>query len=73
MGEPRSGEKIHELLYSNEESLKICMTGDGTKFMFEPDEYYQLSSWMGNYSSKDHVMTKDELKSFLESQNYFMP
>lgn len=69
LGNPRLGEKLHEVMFSAEESRRIRYDQEnnyfhlGTQFTLQ-NQYHGVS-----YSSKDYVMSQEELNEFLLS-NY---
>jgi UDP-glucose 4-epimerase len=75
LGEPRPNEKLHELMISQEEMARVerHVSEKGT-------EYFSIgSNANGNnllfpnneFSSKDCLISKNELREFLEQRNFF--
>ena len=69
-GTPRISEKIHEIMVSQEESPRV----------FEESEYYlmhyknifgEILFKNNEYSSKDCLITKEQLLTLLEENNFF--
>ncbi len=74
MAHPRTGEKLHELLFSKEEFPKIWKP----IIPHTPMPVYHISNNYNNYketaqdfSSEDHCYTKEALEQFLITNNYF--
>lgn len=79
IGKPRISEKIHEIMISSEEvSRTYCISNRPYYYMhykdiFEPSEMKEKPSFNYDYSSKNFLMSKDELSYFLQLNNYFKP
>ena len=71
VGSPRISEKIHEMMYSSEESPRIKMIG-GNYIMHYSDVYNQKLLY-DEYVSDKVVVDKLELNEILEKYNYFKP
>ncbi len=79
IGEPRIGEKLHESLYSLEESRSILTKGlhptndNLSIFILRPNTFYNNIEFINTeFSSKDHTMSYEELDGYLGKFNYFM-
>jgi UDP-glucose 4-epimerase len=71
---PRSGEKIHEIMASNEEISRIeFKKEDNIYLLHQQKTFSQVSFANGEYSSKDNCISKNELNLFLKKFNYFKP
>lgn len=74
ISEPRSGEKIHEIMASNEEVRRMKLVPENNIFIMHPTlEFNNLTFDNNEYSSKDFIMTKNDLISFLENKGYYKP
>ena len=78
LGKPRVGEKIHEIMASKEEIRRLRNSECGTFFILEPIYSESVLGFDGfknfsEYSSKDFLISKEELKLLLEKYNYFRP
>ncbi|WP_413677351.1 polysaccharide biosynthesis protein [Prochlorococcus sp. MIT 0916] len=75
IGYPRIGEKIHEVLVSKEEMTRLCNSDCGSFYILKPSlpKFYSGNDRLkkGDYSSKDCLISKSELKKILEKFNYF--
>ena len=69
IGVPRISEKLHEIMASDEEAPRTILGKDNVLYM----HYKNVSknSLDKEFSSKDVVMSKDELKSMLIKYNWF--
>ncbi len=76
IGEPRVGEKLHELLYSYEESRSIESyekEGEFNYLLLRPNRTINDPEFVNTeFSSKDHTMSYEELDNYLSKFNYFM-
>ena len=70
--EPRISEKIHEIMVSNEEVPRIKKVGDYYHMHYKKI-FNEVNFDNNEYSSKNCVMTKDELSKKLQKYNYFKP
>jgi len=71
---PRSGEKIHEIMASNEETSRMeFKTEDNIYLLHQQKVFSQVSFINGEYSSKNNCLSKNELDLFLKQHNYFKP
>jgi UDP-glucose 4-epimerase len=74
IGIPRIGEKIHEIMSSPEEVRRLKYLEKEEIYILHPkEEYNQVKFKSEEYSSKDCVMSKNELKLLLERYDYFKP
>ena len=77
IGCPRIGEKIHEVLVTKEEVTRLYNSDCGNFYILKPSltkfqsDFTQLRK--GDYSSKDCLISKSELKMILDKFNYFKP
>jgi len=70
MGVPRISEKLHEIMVSDEEAPRTTLVEkDRVLHMHYKDVYERGLD--GEFSSKDVVMSKDELKNMLIKYNWF--
>lgn len=70
IGTPRISEKLHEIMLSDEEAPRTFYNEENNTFYMH---YKNISSNPLNkeFSSKDVVVSKNELENILESYNYF--
>jgi len=69
---PRVGEKIHEVMASEEETRRMKFVEDlGFYIMDQKVEYKQLAFPGDVYSSKDVCVSKDELERLLADNDYY--
>lgn len=74
LGRPRISEKIHEVMATAEEVPRLRWSDADRLFLMSPSETFDSVSFpSGEYSSKDHVVSKAELGSLLEAHAYFRP
>jgi UDP-glucose 4-epimerase len=70
--EPRTGEKIHEIMASNEEVRRMELIEDDSIYLLHPQkDMHQVSFKNQEYSSRDHCLTKKELYDYLKSKNFY--
>ena len=70
--QPRISEKIHEIMISSEEVPRVKHSGNFYHMHYK--EIYNDVAFINNeYSSRDYVMTKEELYEKLEKYNFFKP
>jgi UDP-glucose 4-epimerase len=67
IGFPRISEKLHEIMISSEEMPRVKKEND--YYLMHYKQIYSNNSY--EFSSKDVVVTKQELSNILESFNYF--
>jgi len=72
IGEPRISEKIHEIMISREESPRVISDGDYYLMHYKKVSKNNLFK-KGDYSSKNCVISKCELKQILKDNNYYNP
>lgn len=69
---PRTGEKIHEIMASNEETPRMIYEKEKNIFLMHPKTIYDKSYFSsGEYSSKEVLICKSQLISELEKYEYF--
>lgn len=74
IGEPRIGEKIHEIMASNEESRRLKYCHEDNVYILHPKNIYDEVKFIsGEYSSRDCVVNKEKLENLLEVHDYFKP
>lgn len=72
--EPRTGEKIHEIMASSEEIRRMrCIEQEHLYLMYPNKDFNSLKFSKDEYSSKDNTLEYVELNRYLESKNYFKP
>lgn len=69
IGVPRISEKIHEIMVSPEEMPRVKDIGD--YYLMHYKDIFTKNSF--EYSSKDVVVSKEELNTILKGYNYFKP
>ena len=70
--EPRTGEKIHEIMASNEEVRRMELIEKDNIYLLHPKkDINQVSFKNEEYSSRDHCLTKKELSDYLKSKNFY--
>ena len=69
IGQPRISEKIHEMMFSKEESTRISFHVD-TIMMHYKNQFDRVHP-LEEFTSDHVVVTKDELKTILEKYEYF--
>jgi UDP-glucose 4-epimerase len=67
IGKPRVSEKAHEILFSKEEARRV--TKFQNKFLMHPKKIFD--EFFNEFSSESNVLEKNDLETFLESNNYF--
>ena len=67
IGAPRISEKIHEIMVSPEEMPRVKDIGD--YYLMHYKDIFTKNSF--EYSSKDVVVSKEELNTILKVYNYF--
>jgi len=74
----RPGEKVHEILVSEEEAHRTIQRGD--YYVIRPilpelrhDDIEQTGSLPGEFSSENYVMTRQEVADLLERENLMVP
>jgi len=69
---PRSGEKIHEIMISAEEVRRTTFRDGDDIYMIHPlNQPTQVEDFpSGEYSSKDCVISKEQLHCYLEKRDY---
>jgi len=70
-GFPRISEKLHEIMFSEEESPRV--TDCSQYYYMHYSKIYNNASVPRHYSSLDYCVSKEELGDFLSHNNYFKP
>lgn len=74
VSEPRNGEKIHEIMASNEETRRMTYIQKDEIFLMDPKkEFNELNFENNEYSSKNSVMSKENLYNFLKDKDFYKP
>jgi UDP-glucose 4-epimerase len=74
ISEPRTGEKIHEIMASSEEIRRMrYMDGDDLYLLYPDKCGHDITFFNNEYSSRDNSLEYIELERYLESKNYFKP
>jgi len=71
IGEPRTSEKIHEMLFSLEESPRVDISGKN--FIMHYKKIANASLPFNEFTSDKVVVSKEELNDILSNYNYFKP
>ena len=72
IGFPRVNEKIHEIMSSSEEVPRMRYLADKDCYIIDPQKIYNEVEFKDNeYSSKNHVMTKNEVCSILSRKDFY--
>jgi UDP-glucose 4-epimerase len=69
---PRSCEKIHEIMASQDEIPRMKMD-NGVYLMHQDEVYNQLQFKNNQYSSSDCIINKQDLYEFLKSKDFYRP
>ena len=69
IGKPRISEKLHEMMFSKEESTRIQQYN--SNFGMHYKDVYNISLPFEEFTSDKVVVSKKELKSILSYYNYF--
>lgn len=75
-GRPRPSEKIHEVMATAEEVPRMRWVDLGGRGMYLTDPstiHDQVRFDSGEYSSRDHVVSKARLREILEARDHFKP
>ncbi len=69
---PRTGEKIHEIMASNEEMRRMEFIKEDNLYLLHPKkEINQISFKNDEYSSRDYCLNKDNLYEYLKNKNFY--
>lgn len=72
ISEPRSGEKIHEIMANNEEIRRITYNSEKNLYLMHPTQISNTVFFPNDeYSSRNVIMTKQELREFLIKHKWF--
>jgi len=70
--EPRTGEKIHEIMASNEEIRRMELVKEDNIYLLCPKKDIGTVDFAdGEYSSRNCCLSKDELYEYLKCRNFF--
>jgi hypothetical protein len=68
----RTGEKIHEIMASFEEIKRMKYNQKDDVYLMYPDKVFNEVSFIENeYSSKNLIISKNDLYDYLKSKNFF--
>lgn len=74
ISEPRTGEKIHEIMASSEEIRRMSYESTNEIYLMHPSKDLNVVEFSKNeYSSRDNILEYLKLEKYLESKNYFRP
>lgn len=69
---PRSGEKIHEIMASSEEIRRMHLSKEDNLYLLYPKkEFHELNFKNDEYSSRDNCLTKNELYEHLKKKDFY--
>ena len=72
--EPRTGEKIHEIMAASEEIRRMEFIKKDKIYIIHPKKHINKLKFINNeYSSRDYCLSKKELYKYLKSKNFFKP
>jgi UDP-glucose 4-epimerase len=70
--EPRTGEKIHEIMASSEEIRRMEYIEKDNIFLLHPQKDINELEFINNeYSSRDNCLTKNELYEYLKTKKFY--
>lgn len=70
--EPRTGEKIHEIMASSEEIRRMEFIKEENIYLLHPQKIINKLDFTNNeYSSRDCCLSKEELYTYLDSKNFY--
>ncbi len=70
--QPRAGEKIHEIMASNEELSRMNFLIKENVYIMDPKRQYGTVSFpSGEFSSQDVCISKEELERLLEKHDFY--
>lgn len=73
LGRPRISEKIHEIMIAREEIPRTHFDASNNSFYMHYENIAETRVNMVEFSSKNVVVSKDDLAKLLEKYNYFKP
>ncbi|RJO59333.1 NAD-dependent epimerase/dehydratase family protein [Candidatus Parcubacteria bacterium] len=74
ISEPRAGEKIHEIMASNEEIRRMEFIPEDNLYLMHPQKNINKLHFTNNeYSSRDCTLSRDELYDILKSKKFYKP
>jgi UDP-glucose 4-epimerase len=74
ISEPRTGEKIHEIMAASEEIRRMqYIENDGLFLLYPNKDGNDLEFPNNEYSSRDNCLSYDELYNYLLQKNFFKP
>lgn len=72
IAKPRTGEKIHEIMASNEEMRRMEYIKEDNLYLLHPKKEINKITFKNNeYSSRDCSLNKDELYNYLKNKNFY--
>lgn len=72
IGEPRAGEKIHEIMASNEEVRRMEYIPEDNLFLLTPKGQHNVVKFAADeYSSRDYTLTETQLFDYLVDKNFY--
>lgn len=74
ISEPRTGEKIHEIMAASEEIRRMEFIKKDKIYIIHPKKHINKLKFINNeYSSRDYCLSKEELYEYLKSKNFYKP
>lgn len=72
--EPRTGEKIHEIMAGSEEIRRMEFIRKDNLYILHPEKEINKVKFKNNeYSSRDYCLSKEELYKYLKGRNFYKP
>ena len=72
VSQPRTGEKIHEVMASSEEIRRMkYIKEDDIYLMYPENEFNEVSFSNNEYSSRDFCLSKEDLYQYLKNKNFY--
>ena len=69
---PRTGEKIHEIMASNEETRRMELVSKDNIYLLHPSRDIGKTNFVNNeYSSKDCCLSKNALYEYLKNKGFY--
>ena len=70
--EPRTGEKIHEIMASNEEIRRMELVKEDNIYLLHPKKNIGKINFInGEYSSQDCCLSKEDLYKYLKTKDFY--
>lgn len=70
--EPRTGEKIHEVMAASEEIRRMQFIENDNIYLMHPEREFNSVNFINNeYSSRDCCLSKNDLYQYLKNKNFY--